>query len=233
MGARVFCAIMLLTSLAPCEAMTVRTPTARRMWGKLAEGKLGMLAGPQRKQLNLLTQRAGGPEAVIEALTAVPSSIKADAEKLLDRLSVIFRLDDEEFTVLGTGFWHVSGGPAVELETDLFGGMHFVHGTHMRSWLWTRFFVRHPQLACALGESMIYALSLIAMLTCGPSVWRRICRQARVAPLGVRARGGSDAHASRACGTVRAGAQDALGVGHRHDARGALEGRCAQAHLPQ
>ena len=86
-------------------------------------------------------------------------------------------------TVLGTAlFWHVSGGPTVELETSLYGGLHFVRGTHMRSWWWIDHFRKHPELKFKIGKEMVYALCLIAMLTCGPSVYRRICRQVTHAP---------------------------------------------------
>ena len=91
---------VVLALTTPGDAMVVRAPTARRKWGALVEGTLGELAGRQRKQLNNLVQRAGGRDGVISALAAVPAAIKADTEKLLDRLASIFHLSDDEFTVL-------------------------------------------------------------------------------------------------------------------------------------
>ena len=95
----------------------------------------------------------------------------------------VFYLDDAEFTVLTSAFYHVSGGPTVELETSVFGGLHFVHGTHMRSWRWICWFHAHPELSTHvsnIGQVMTHALCLIAMLTCGPSVSSppRPCRSA-------------------------------------------------------
>ena len=76
---------------------------------------------------------------------------------------------------------HLAGG---ESQTDLYGGIHCVWGTHMRSPRWTYAFLKHPQLRERLKDPEssatlinVYALSNLAMLTCGKTTWRRICRQ--------------------------------------------------------
>ena len=124
----------------------------------------------------------------MERLANVPEHIKAVPELLLDCLAKIFHLTNDEFTVLSVAFWFTSGAPAVEIDTDVFGGLHWVHGTHMRSWIWVYLFLLHPLLKCKCGPrhvpgcarsvGAVKALCLIAMLTCCPATWRRICMQA-------------------------------------------------------
>eukprot|EP00966_Prymnesium_polylepis_P217257 5028066-Prymnesium_polylepis.1 len=52
----------------------------------------------------------------------------------------------------------------------------------MRSWWWVDRFRKHPERKFKIGKETVYALCLIAMLTCGPPVYRRICRQVMHAP---------------------------------------------------
>lgn len=39
--------------------------------------------------------------------------------------------------------------------------------------------LQHPGIASTLSHGQVYALNLVAFLTCGPDAWPRICRQAR------------------------------------------------------
>ena len=78
------------------------------------------------------------------------------------------------------------GGPTVEIETDMFGGLHYLHGTHMRGWIFVYMYhlLKHPQCLNAgvtCTKAMAKAMTLVAFLTCGPLVWRRICRNVRAA----------------------------------------------------
>jgi len=78
------------------------------------------------------------------------------------------------------------GGPTVEIETDMFGGLHYLHGTHMRGWIFVYMYhlLKHPQCLNAgvtCTKAMAKAMALVAFLTCGPLVWRRICRNVRAA----------------------------------------------------
>ena len=174
--------VLFSSEVAAVKSKRVTAPTPR-LWKTVGnEGVLGALPGAKRKQLNRLVLRAGGAEILIKTLSAIPDKVKSDSVALLETLASIFKLTDDEFTVLGMAFWHVSGAPTVELETSLYGGLHFVRGTHMRSWWWINDFRKHPELKFKFGENMVYALCLIAMLTCGPSVYRRICRQVTTTP---------------------------------------------------
>ena len=150
-------------------------------------GVRGKLKGI-RRFVNELEKRVPLPPGVSleQKLRDVPDETKADPEQLLELLASAefynFEHDTKEFTVLAAAFWLVCGGPAIVLETSVFGGMHWLHGTHMRSWTFIREFIRHGALKLEMSEEKVYALCLIAFLTCSPYVangWRRICRQVR------------------------------------------------------
>ena len=155
-----------------------------RKWGKLTEGTPGELEEWKNSHLNELVKRAGGNVELTKALQAISPQTKAVPEMLFDQLAKIFKFTQVELTVGFAAFWNTHGAPAVELETDLLGGIFDLHGTHMRSWLWWHILLQHPQLACHVGAhgsstAVTKAICNVAMLTCGPTVWPRICRQAR------------------------------------------------------
>ena len=175
---------MLPSSFMPPMQTRASTSQPTRMWGKLAEGELGKLEGNDRQHLNVLVHRVGGLDELKKALKAIPEKVKADPAQLIDHLCEIFKLDDAERSVCVAAFWNTHGALAVEEETSVFGGLWDLHGTHMRSWWWWTRLLKHPDIERAFSgapplKAVVYAMCLIAMMTCGPAVWPRICKQAR------------------------------------------------------
>ena len=168
------------------SAAKAKSKTCRH-WTGIEEGTFDML-DKEMPLLRELAERAGGQAQLEKALAGLPAAVKEDPISLLDQLSVIFKLTDAEWTVLACNFWLVSGHCAVVMETSLFGGLHFVRGTHMRSPYWTFKWLQHKQIkSCfppcsaqvldALSKGSVKALSIVAMLTIQPKAWSRVCRQ--------------------------------------------------------
>jgi hypothetical protein len=114
----------------------------------------------------------------------VPKEVVNNPESLLIWLAKYFRIIDDpnKFLALSVAYFQVSGGPTVEIETDTYGGLHDLHGTHMRSWQFVEKLLKHPNCIAAgvkCTSGFAKAMSLISFLTCGPSIWRRICRNVR------------------------------------------------------
>ncbi|KAJ1464523.1 hypothetical protein T484DRAFT_1868925 [Baffinella frigidus] len=146
-----------------------------------------------------LLRRAGGFAAVVLGLTGLSTACCARptsdqcavrpgegvdqcATLLLD-LADIFALSNREFTALCLCYWLVSGPEAVQAEASLCGGMFYLRGTHMRSWMIMAAVLRHPKLVQALGlfsGAEVQNLCFIAMLACHPDGFDHVCMNARV-----------------------------------------------------
>ena len=89
-------------------------------------------------------------------------------ESLLVWLAKYFGILDDPnmFMALTVAYFNVSGGHTVEIETwietDTFGGLsldHYLHGTHMRSWHFVYWLLKHPRCMSA-GVTCTAALQL-------------------------------------------------------------------------
>ena len=199
------------SSFMPPMQTRASTSQPTRMWGKLAEGELGKLECSRCQHLNVLVHRVGGLDELKKALKAIPEKVKADPAQLIDHLCEIFKLDDAERSVCVAAFWNTHGALAVEEETSVFGGLWDLHGTHMRSWHWWTYLLKHPDIERAFSGA--------------PPV---LCSGVRDVP-----RRDDDMRPCNVASYLQASAEDALAVGHCGRRPGASVGRRAPRALPR
>ena len=136
------------------------------------------------KEWQDLVRHRGGEHVVVKDFEQVSKEVVNNPESLLIWLAKYFGIIDDpnKFLALSVAYFNVSGGPTVEIETDTYGGLHFLHGTHMRSYQFVEKMLKHPNSMAAgvkCSKARAKSMSLVAFLTCGPSIWRRICRNVR------------------------------------------------------
>jgi hypothetical protein len=140
--------------------------------------------GVDSKVWHGLLEGAGGHQSVVQSFKQAPKATVNNPESLMLWLAKYFGIIDDSnmFMVLTVAYFNISGGPTVEMETDMFGGLHYLHGTHMRGWSFVYHLLKHPlclNTGVTCTVAMAKAMTLVAFLTCGPAVWRRICRNVR------------------------------------------------------